>query len=650
MKQVPGSLAAKLALIGVVLLIAALSSIGLTFWVSWQLEGGAAAINEAGRLRMATYRIALLAQNGEQEALARQIARFDVNLRTLRAGDPSRPLIVPWDPRVRDAFERVNSRWEELRPAWERNSGEVGPARLLEADEFVDRVERFVASIETHLSYWTTILHGVQMFMLGLVVVTSVTTAYALHLFLLEPLSRLTAATGRIRRSEFDARVEIDSRDELGTLADGFNEMAAALQTSYRDLEERVAQKTASLAQQKRRLESLYEIASLVTEASTLEDLASGFAHRIKRIAGAEATAIRWSDESNQRLRLLASEGLPPSMVQESRCLQVGKCRCGVTATATALRVIPVRGEHPPPQIHCAQAGFATVISVPVRSQQRTVGEIDLFYREPRDPTPEECSLLHALASHLAAAIENLRLAAEARHAAVSDERTMLAQELHDSIAQSLAFLKIQVKLLRDALAAGSDAAVAEVLDEIDAGVRESYGDVRELLIHFRTRTDTEDIEQAIRATLTKFEHQTALTAKLTIRGDGMPLAPEVQIQVLHVVQEALSNVRKHSGASEVEVDIEQDPVWRFRVRDHGSGFDVDSGASNETQVGLRIMRERAQRIGAALEVHSAPGSGTEVILTLVAAGSAKAPGSAPATAPGAVGTAILGEQSGGGA
>jgi two-component system nitrate/nitrite sensor histidine kinase NarX len=501
---------------------------------------------------------------------------------------------------------------------------------LLEADEFVDLVDRFVASIETHLSYWTTILHGVQLFMLGLVVVTSVTTAYALHLFLLEPLNRLTAATGRIRRSEFDARVEIESHDEFGVLATGFNEMAAALQSSYRDLEERVARKTASLGQQKRRLESLYEITSLVAEASTLADLARGFARRITRIAGADAAALRWSDESNQRLILLASEGLPPAMVEESRCLHVGQCRCGVSATETGVRVIPVRGESPPQQTHCARAGFATVISVPVRSHQRMVGEINLFYREPRDHTPEESSLLLALASHLAAAIENLRLAAEARHAAVFQERTMLAQELHDSIAQSLAFLKIQVKLLRDALAGGGAAAIAAVVDEIDAGVRESYGDVRELLIHFRTRTDMEDVEQAIRATLAKFERQTALKAALTIRGDGMPLAPEVQIQVLHVIQEALSNVRKHSGATGVKVEVEQEPVWRFRVSDNGSGFELRAGAGDETHVGLRIMRERAQRVGAALEVRSTLGKGTEVILTLAQSELASAKGTAP--------------------
>ena len=612
------SIAGKLALIGVCLLVAALGSISLTLWVTWQLEGGAAAINEAGRMRMATYRIAMLASKGEHDEMHVQVERFRRNLAALRDGDPSRPLIVPWDTEVRAAFAQVTGRWQQLQPRWAPEDGSPGGnISTAEADAFVALIDAFVASIERHLSRWTAILHGVQMFVMGLVVVTTVTIAYALHLFLLGPLSRLTAAIDLIRRGQFDARVEIESHDELGTLAAGFNEMAASLEELYRDLEGRVAQKTASLAQQKKRLESLYEISTMVAEAATLDALAGGFCGRIRRIAGADAAAVRWSDASNQRLMLLASEGLPSTMVEDERCLHVGQCQCGVAETETALRVIPVLREPRPQRTSCAQAGFGTVVSVPVRSQQRLVGEIDLFYREERTVGDEERSLLQAMASHLAAAIESLRLGEEARHEAVFEERSMLAQELHDSIAQSLAFLKIQVKLLRDALAAGDQQAIAQATAEIDAGVRESNADVRELLIHFRTRTHTEDIERALRSTLTKFEHQTSLPASLEVRGNGMPLPPEVQIQVLHVIQEALSNVRKHSGASAVAVEVEQEPVWRFTVRDDGAGFDATDAFASETQVGLRIMRERSERIGGRVEVRSAPGEGTEVTLTL---------------------------------
>ena len=98
-----------------------------------------------------------------------------------------------------------------------------------------------------------------------------------------------------------------------------------------------------------------------------------------------------------------------------------------------------------------------------------------------------------------------------------------------------------------------------------------------------------------------------------------MPLPPDVQIQVLHIVQEALSNVRKHARASHVQLAIEQQPAWRFEVRDDGIGFQVDNDALDETHVGLRIMKERAQRIGAELNVISTPGHGSTVVLTLPA-------------------------------
>ena len=147
--------------------------------------------------------------------------------------------------------------------------------------------------------------------------------------------------------------------------------------------------------------------------------------------------------------------------------------------------------------------------------------------------------------------------------------------------------------------------------------MRESYGDVRELLVHFRTRANTEDIEPALLTTLRKFEHQTGLKTALQMHGQGLPLAPVLQVQVLHIVQEALSNVRKHARATQVWLDVQQQPQWRFEVRDDGEGFLPEDGPPDETHVGMRIMAERAERIGASLDVLSTPGRGTSIVLTL---------------------------------
>lgn len=284
------------------------------------------------------------------------------------------------------------------------------------------------------------------------------------------------------------------------------------------------------------------------------------------------------------------------------------------------MRIIPITPVSAQQLPHCREAGFETVVSIPVRLQQRLLGEVSLFFRTTRSLSPDTRGLLSTMAHHLASSMESLRATALEREAAVAEERSLIARELHDSIAQSLAFLKIQTQLLRDAIAKDNAQVRERSLAELEAGVRECYADVRELLVHFRTRTSDEDIEAALRATLSKFEHQTGVATHLSMSGQGLPLAPDVQIQVLHMVQEALSNVRKHAQARHVELRVERHP-WRFEVCDDGCGFDPARVAPDSLHVGLGIMRERALRVGAEVRVDSAPGGGgTRVCIVLPSA------------------------------
>jgi two-component system, NarL family, nitrate/nitrite sensor histidine kinase NarX len=611
------SLGAKLVLVGTPFLVLALLGVTLTLWVSWQLDGGAAAVNEAGRLRMQGYRMALSVSTQDAPALRRQAGEFERSLALLRHGDPERPLFVPWDDTVNARFGEVETHWSRFRQRWI----DVPPASLaaLPADTaaFAAQVDGFVAAVEAHMSRWTALLHLCQLGMMVLALTASAVLVYAGYRFVLEPVGQLKDATLRIQQGDLGARVERVTSDEFGTLADGFNSMAEHLQSMYRHLEAKVSEKTAQLEEKRERLEVLYDVTALVTQATSLDELAQGFVRRIRRIAHADAAMVRWSDESNQRFLMLASDGLPETMAEDEQCIQAGDCHCGSAVADPLLRVIPIRSAQAASPIECARAGYATLVSVPVKLHARLMGEVDLFFHSQLALSEAERSLLEALASHLAGAMENLRLNALEMEAAVSQERTLLARELHDSIAQSLAFLKIQVQLMRDALAGGDAAHVQQVLGEIDAGVRECYGDVRELLLHFRTRANSEDIEPALITTLRKFEHQSGLKARLQVQGHGLPLSPELQIQVLHIVQEALSNVRKHARASQVWLDVQQQPQWRFEVRDDGTGFDHQAGTQDETHVGLRIMQERAERIGATLELLSTPRRGTSVVLTL---------------------------------
>ncbi|MDD5334944.1 MAG: type IV pili methyl-accepting chemotaxis transducer N-terminal domain-containing protein [Rhodoferax sp.] len=611
------SLGAKLTLVGAPFLLLALLSTAATLWVSWQLDGGAAAVNEAGRMRMQSYRMALSIGTDETSALPEQVKEFDRSLSTLRSGDPERPLFVSWDETTRARFAAVEQDWTRFRSRWIDAKPSVLRDLRAETVDFAAHIDAFVTAIEVHMAHWTAMLHLLQMSMLAMAILGAAVLLYTGYLFVLEPVGQLKLAIEKIQSGDFDARVESGTSDEFGTLADGFNGMAEHLQSMYRNLEHKVAEKTAQLEEKRERLESLYKVTALVAKANSLDELAQDFVKAISRIAHADGVALRWSDQANQRYLMLAAQGLPTAMVDGELCIDQGDCDCGLASAAVGLRVIPIQSANQPSLRHCAKAGFETVVNIPVHLHQRLMGEVDLFFHARVNPSEAERSLLDALSSHLAGAMENLRLNALEKEAAVSQERHLLARELHDSIAQSLAFLKIQVQLMRDAQQAGDAAQMKQVLEEIDVGVRESYGDVRELLLHFRTRANAEDIEPALATTLRKFEHQSAMKATLSMQGQGMPLSPDRQIQVLHIIQEALSNVRKHARASQVWLDVQQQPAWRFEIRDDGVGFNPGSGQLDETHVGLRIMSERAQRIGAALEVISTPGHGSSIILTL---------------------------------
>ena len=612
------SLSTKLGAIGAVLLLMALASIGLTLWVTWQLEGGAAAVNEAGRMRMQTWRLAQALPSQDGQRLQDQLAQFEQTLGLLRTGDASRPLMVPKDVRSQQAFAEVQQNWQLLRATWGAATPPTAAEVSSQAEVFVARVDTFVTAIETQLARWTTVLNAFQFVMLALAIGSAVALLYSAYLFVFNPLSRLQTGLARVGEGDLAARVEVDSGDEFGELSAGFNQMAQTLQGLYQNLEERVREKTLGLETERARLAALYEAAAFVASATHLDALAQGFAQQVRRVARADASAVRWSDESNQRYMLLGSDCLPQHVAEAERCITTGECFCGQARDQATTRVIPIRttGEARM-RGRCEQAGFETVISVPVRLHERLMGEINLFYRSTPVLKEEDRALLETLASHLAAAIEGLRAGALEREAAVSEERSLLARELHDSIAQSLSFLKIQAGLLREAVRRQDAARVDRTLSELDAGVRESLADVRELLLHFRTRTNAEDITPALRTTLTKFEHQTGLATHLLVHGEGMPLDADVQVQVLHVVQEALSNVRKHAQAKTVWVEVLQGADWRVEVRDDGCGFEAQNATDDETHVGLRIMRERAGQIGASVEVNSVPGSGTCVVLTV---------------------------------
>ena len=242
------TLGAKLALVATPFLVLAIVCIGVLVWMSLQLEGGAASVNEAGRLRMQAYRLVLSAGTGDTAALPQQVAEFERSLALLRDGAPERPLFVPWEHTVKLRFAAVEQDWLHFRDHF---ASPLSPAALLalgpDATRFVADIDAFVAAIESHLSRWTSLMHLLQVSLMVLAVLGAALLLFAGHLFVLEPVSLLKRGLQRIQGGDFGARVEPHTTYEFGALATGFNSMAEQLQSMYRSLESRVSEKTAQL-------------------------------------------------------------------------------------------------------------------------------------------------------------------------------------------------------------------------------------------------------------------------------------------------------------------------------------------------------------------------------------------------------------------
>lgn len=627
----------KITALVIVFLVLALVAVGLTLLESWKLEGSAAAINDVGSERMRAYRIAFLVSEiasgrgdiaMQRDQVLSEVVRFEDTLAGLRRGDPARPLFLSRAESVRRQLGDVERRWHDIvKPLAlaaldttneAQRIGLVGRYRL-EVERFVDVVNELVLTVEREIARDTATLRFLQMVLMALAFVASLAMAFLLFLLIVRPVTRLQESLERIQKGDFSVRLPVESRDELGSLAAGFNRMAGHLQGVYRTLEDRVAQKTRSLEEKNRELSNLYEISSLLNEPVSIEDTCRGFLKKLMATTGASAGAIRLVDATSKHVHLYLYEGLDLGFAAEERCLDMGECLCG-EAAQTARPVVHVISPARPANVmyKCQKFGYRTVSVFTIRAKRRLLGVFNLYFKEPREFNAAQRQMLEALGQHLGVAIENQRLVSRDKELAVTEERNLLAQELHDSIAQSLAFLNIEAQMLDQSLAQGNLEDARQELAQIREGIQESYDDVRELLVHFRTHLRQTDLETAIRVALQRFEGQTGIRTRFDASGTTVSLAPEVEPQVLHIVQEALSNVRKHARATKVVVEVMRDGGYLFAVRDDGRGFDLATLAERaDTHVGLRIMRERAHRIGGRLDIRSQPGGGTEITLSL---------------------------------
>ncbi|MFO8035910.1 MAG: GAF domain-containing sensor histidine kinase [Anaerolineales bacterium] len=265
------------------------------------------------------------------------------------------------------------------------------------------------------------------------------------------------------------------------------------------------------------------------------------------------------------------------------------------------------------------EEGVRSFLALPLMRGSTLLGLVVLMYRKPRRFSSSDIDSISPLTHQVVLSIENAQLYRQLHHMAALEERDRLARELHDNLSQTLGYLKIKASITDELLVRGDIEKAKVSLDQLKKVSDRLYTDVREEIFNLRTDVGSQGgFFDTLQRYLSDYRTYYGLHVDLAVENESLrDISPDISLQLLRIIQEALVNVRKHADASKVlvycELDDEQICV---RIEDDGRGFHKSNVMEHEREsYGLKIMKERAESIGGSLAVNATPQKGTQVVV-----------------------------------
>lgn len=449
-------------------------------------------------------------------------------------------------------------------------------------------------------------------------------TVWWLAQTLLRPVPRLARAADKIARGDLSTPVAVQGSRELEDLGASFETMRRSLLASRDELatwastlEQRVAQRSQEVA-------ALSEVISSASRTQAGHELLQTALGRALTVVGAEMGGI-WLADAEGGLRLVAQEAFSAELQLALAVLRPGEGVLGqVQAQGTPI-VLDDIGEAPRlARITVREAGLHAFAGVPLRIHGRNLGVMGLFSRQREGFSADAVALAAAIAQQIALTLDNMALLdqvqAQAREVATLEEREHIAAELHDSLAQTLGYLYLQMDRLVDEAPGGSHAQVQTRLAALQEIVGLATQEVRQFISQLRdVAPPPAPLGQYLRDEVGALEKELSVRVELALDGaDRTPVSAPDGAEVARILGEALRNAQRHGGADTVNVTFQRHngEAW-LSIRDDGRGFDpAQPPSSDRGHFGLSVMRARAARLGGRLDIESAPGQGTRVHLT----------------------------------
>jgi len=567
----------------IVLLSAAIGITGMAVagWLGQGIQGSAHAINKAGSMRMQSYR--LLSAVPLQASDTRLIADME---RTTFSQELAQAAQRDGETARLEALQRY---WREtLEPAL-RQARQPDAVRM-NVEDFVHQIDVLVTAFDHTTELRIERIVMLQHALAGLMGLLLVFTVIWLRQRLLRPWRQLMAMATAVGHRDFSQRVTISGRDEMATLGQSLNSMSSELAASYSVLEERVAEKTAVLAHKNEMLAFLWQASRRLHSSAPLCERLAPVLNELQQLTLLREIELRvyeFDDEEN---------------TQEF--------------TWQANAACDEKGCHLCPRHTTPPDASSTTLKWRLTDTHNQYGLMLAKLPKGCHLSQDQQQMVDTLVEQITASLAIDRQQDHQQQLVVMEERAAIARELHDSIAQSLSCLKMQVSCLQmqgDTLPESVRTLLSQMRNELNS----SWVQLRELLTTFRLQLTEPGLRPALEASCQEFSARLGFPVELNYQLPPRLIPPHQAIHVLHIAREALNNALKHAGASAIRVSV----TWHNRqvtlsVQDNGRG--VAENAERSNHYGLIIMRDRAQSLRGDCQVRRREAGGTEVIVTFI--------------------------------
>ncbi|MCT8265239.1 nitrate/nitrite two-component system sensor histidine kinase NarX [Proteus terrae] len=547
------------------------------------VQGNAHAINKSGSLRMQSYRLLSALPLDEQHRYYLHELETDLDSGELRQ--------VLSNKSLQSQYAQLNTYWKDtLKPtllyAQQRDEAKQ------EVAFFVSQLDKLVLSIDQLTEQKIRLVAYTQLIFTALTLLLLFGSVWHFRRRLLHPWQQLMAMANSIGHGNFSARFhQRTHHDEIATLGIALNTMSEELSTLYSELEKRVIEKTHDLQQKNKVLSYLYHSSQQLHSPAPLCARLRQILFELQQIIPDAYLQIRLYEDNHHTL--FNEISLEPQPRPE-HCPDLQCERCDETASAT----VPLRSE---------------LLHWELADQIHRYGLFVMQLPEHTALTDEQNNLMLLLTKQISAMLAMEQQNEQQQQLLLMDERSAIARELHDSIAQSLSCLKMQVSYLQmqsETLPDNCQKLLKEMREELNV----AYRQLRELLTTFRLKLTEPGLLAALESTLTEFNQRLGFSINFDYQLPAKCVNSHQSIHVVQIVREALNNILQHANANWAEVSLSlNNGMVELKINDNGKGISPNPEKLNH--YGLIIMRERANSLNGSYTIKVREQGGTQVFV-----------------------------------